>query len=158
MKNFVETLRFIFLSFEAIIVALGVFVESQYSDLVLALFMSIKVPDEQLKYLVMLPAGLCGWAFVTGRKLLFPEKDKSNVLLDWPEYWRLKAGFSAALVWSVVFMVTAIASWFADWKQPSTEALIALAVSMLGSVVCALSIYNAQITVEEAVCRYRSER
>lgn len=85
MKEFFETLRFFVVSFEAVIVVLGVFAEARYSDQVLTLVASIKVPDEQLKYLVMLPAGLCGWAFVSGRKLLFPDKDKSNVLLDWPE-------------------------------------------------------------------------
>lgn len=158
MRKLLETLRFFLVSFEAAVVAVGVFAEMQYSTQVLALVTSVEVPDEQLKYLIMFPAGLCGWAFVSGRKLLFPEKDKSNVLLDWPDYWKLKAGFSAALAWSVVFMVISIIVWFADWKQPTSGALIALAVSILGSAVCALSIYNAQINVEEAVGRFRNER
>lgn len=158
MRKFLETLRFFFVSFEAAIVAVGVFAEAQYSTQVLALVTSVKVPDEQLKYLVMLSAGLCGWAFLSGRKLLFPEKDMSNILLDWPDYWKLKAGFSAALAWSVVFMFISIIVWFADWKQPTSSALIALAVSILGSAVCALSIYNAQTNVEEAVGRFRNER
>ena len=123
------------MSFEAAIVVVGVFAEMQYSNQVLALVTAVKVPDEQLKYLVMLPAGLCGWAFVSGRKLLFPEKDKSNILLDWPDYWKLKAGFDAALAWSFVFMAIAIIAWFADWRQPTSGALIALAVSMIGSEI-----------------------
>ncbi|MEW6728516.1 MAG: hypothetical protein AB1332_04125 [Pseudomonadota bacterium] len=158
MSKLLETLRFFFMSFEAAIVAIGVFAEMKYSTQVLSLVTSVKVPDEQLKYLIMFPAGLCGWAFVSGRKLLFPENDKSSVLFDWPDYWRLKAGFSAALAWSVVFMFISIIVWFADWKQPTSGALIALVVSMLGSAVCALSIYNAQTNVEEAVGRFRNER
>lgn len=154
MKQSLETLRFFFLSPEAIVVLLGIFVEARYPSSVLSFAAFINVPDEQLKYLVMLPAGLCGWAFVSGRRLLFPEKDKFNVLLEWPDYWKLKAGFSAALAWSVIFMCISITVWFADWNQPASISLTALAVSMLGAAICALSIYNAQTSVEEAVGRF----
>lgn len=158
MRQFFETIRFFFLSLEAVIVLVGVLVEARYSNHVLSLAASIKIPEEQLKYLVMFPAGLCSWTFLSGRRLLFPEKDKSSVLLEWPDYWRLKAGFSAALAWSLIFMGTSIIVWFANWKQPTSIALIALAVSVVGAAVCSLSVYNAQTNVEEAVGRFRKRR
>ncbi len=158
MKPPIETLRFFLMSLETVVVLIGVLVEARYSSHVLSLVASINIPDEQLKYLIMLPAGLCAWAFISGRRLLFPEKDKSNVLLEWPDYWKLKAGFSAALAWSVIFMAISIIVWFADWKHPTSIELIALAVSILGSAICSLSIYNAQTNVEEAVSRFRERR
>lgn len=158
MRQLLETIRFFFLSLEAVVVLVGVLVEALYSNQVLSLATSIKIPEEQLKYLVMLPAGLCGWTFLSGRRLLFPEKDKSSVLLEWPDYWRLKAGFSAALAWSLIFMASSIIVWFANWSQPTSSALIALAVSVIGAAVCSLSVYNAQTNVEEAVGRFRERR
>jgi hypothetical protein len=155
MKTLLETLRFFFVSGEAVLVAVGILIETRYSAEVSALAALIKISDEQLQYCVMIPAGLCSCTFIYGRKLLFPDGSKSSILIDWPDYWRLKAGFSAALAWSVVFFVASIIVWFADWKQPTPIALIALFVSLCGSGMCAFSVYSAQINVDEAIGRSR---
>ncbi len=158
MKKFIETIRFFVVSYEMVVLLSGIAIESLYSSYVLALFVSVKLPDELLKSLVMLPPALCGWAFISGRRLLFPDKDKSNVLLDWPDYWKLKAGFHAALAWSVIFAFISIVAWMVDWNKPTSMTLISLVVSILGATICSLSIYNAQINVDEAVGHYREKR
>jgi hypothetical protein len=151
-----ETLRFFFISLETLVVLVGLIVELQYSSQILSFVVSINPPDGALSYLTMLPVVLCGWNFASGRKLLFPQKDQSNVLLEWPDFWRLKAGFTAALAWSVVFAAISIVTSLSDWKVPTSMAWISLAVSTAGAAICSLSIYNAQTNVEEALGRLRS--
>lgn len=158
MKPLLETLRLFVLSIESLIVLVGFIAEWQYSYPILQLVASIKLSDEPLKYIVAIPGALCAWTFLFGRKLLFPEKDKSNILQEWPDFWRLKAGFHAALGWSVIFAVISIVAWTTDWKQPSSTAWISLLVSIVGAAVCSLSVYSAQTTVEVAVAQFKEKR
>lgn len=158
MKPLLETLRFFVLSIESLIVLIGLIAEWQYSDSILQLVATIKLADEPMKYIVAIPGALCAWTFLSGRKLLFPEKDKSNILQEWPDFWRLKAGFHAALGWSVIFAVISIVAWASDWKQPSSIAWISLSVSIIGAAACFFSVYNAQTTVEVAVAQFRERR
>lgn len=155
MKPLLESLRFFVLSIEMLIVLAGFFAERHYSDAILQLVSSSKIPDEQLKYIAAVPGALCAWTFLSGRKLLFPEKDNANVLQDWPDFWKLKAGFHAALAWSVIFAVISIVAWSSDWKQPSAIAWITLLVSIVGAAVCFFSVYNAQTTAEVAVTQFK---
>jgi hypothetical protein len=155
MKPLLETLRFFVISIESLVVLVGFLAEWQYSDVILQLVSSIKLADEPLKYIVAIPGALCAWTFLSGRKLLFPEKDKSNILQAWPDFWKLKAGFQAALGWSVIFTVISIFAWTSDWKQPSSVAWTSLLVSIVGAAVCAFSVYNAQTVVEVAVAQFK---
>lgn len=158
MKPLLETARFFFLSIESLIVLGGLLAEWRYSDAILQLVASVKLADEPLKFVVVIPGALCGWAFLSGRRLLFPEKDKSNILQEWTDFWRLKAGFQAALAWSVIFAAISVVAWTSDWKQPSSTAWISLSVSIIGAAVCFVSVYNAQTTVEAAVAQYKEKR
>lgn len=157
MKPIIETLRFFFLSFESLIVLIGLFAEFQYSDAVLQFLASVKLADDPLKYIIAIPGALCGWSFISGRKLLFPEKDKSNILQEWPDFWKLKAAFQAALAWSVIFAGISFIVWTNDWKHPPSTAWISLFVSIMGSTSCFFSVYNAQTTVEIAVAQFKEK-
>jgi hypothetical protein len=155
MKPLLEALRFFFLSFESLIVAAGIFAESQYSEVIRQNLASINLADDPFKFVVAIPGALCGWAFLSGRKLLFPEKDKSNVLQDWPDFWKLRAAFQAALTWSVIFSCISVIAWMSDWKQPTSTAWISLFVSIAGAATCFISVYNAQTSVEVAVAQFK---
>lgn len=158
MKPHIEALRFFFLSVESVIVAAGILAESQYSELIRQFLVSVRLADDPLKYVTAIPDLLCGWAFISGRKLLFPEKDRSNILQEWPDFWKLKAAFHAALTWSVIFAGISLIAWTSDWTQPTSAAWISLLVSIAGGGVCFISVYNAQTTVEIAVAQYREKR
>lgn len=157
MRTLFETLRFFVLSIETLIVLVGLLAEWRYSDVVLQLANSIKLTDDPLKYVIVIPGGLCCWTFIFGRKLLFPEKDKANILQDWPDFWKLKAGFQAALAWSVVFAVISVFAWTGDWKKPTSITWISLFVSIIGSAICFFSVYNAQTTVEIAIAQFKEK-
>lgn len=158
MKPFFETLRFFVLSIESLIVFFGLLAEFRCSDAIMQLVASVKLADEPLKFIILIPSGLCGWTFLSGRRLLFPEKDKSNILLTWSDFWKLKAAFQAALAWSVIFATISIVVWTSDWEEPSSKAWISLLVSIAGAAVCSFSVYNAQTTVEVAVAQYKKKR
>lgn len=155
MKSILETLRFFLLSLELVVVIVGLVAEQWFSHSVLQFFALVKLSQDPLRFAVMAPVGLCGWMFVSGRKLLFPEKDKANILQEWADFWKLKAAFQAALTWSVIFAVISLHTWNGNWEHPSSAICISLLVSIVGSAVCFLTVYNAQITVEVAVSKYK---
>jgi len=158
MRRFLEAVRFFIFSPELVVVLLGLFANTCYYNEMQRLFGHSNLPDEQLKFLTTIPVGLCAWSFVSGRKLLFPDKDKYNVLQIWPDYWRLKIGFQASLVWSVIFAVSSILVWFGDWKHPSPTTWILFFASLAGSALSSLSIYNAQLHVEEETSLYKGPK
>ncbi|QRQ88192.1 hypothetical protein [Cupriavidus oxalaticus] len=158
MKRVAEFLRFFFVGPEMLVVVIGVLLRATFSDQVSHLISGIRISDDQLKWVIAVPAALFVWSLTAGRKLLFPEKDKEGILQQWPDYWRLRLGFHVALLWGFIFLSISMAAWAGDWKNPSVTDAILLAVSITGSGLCALSIYNAQTQAEEAVSRYKARR
>jgi hypothetical protein len=158
MKRVVEFGRFLIISYEFIVLLLGICAQSLFSIQIQALISNTRLQDEQLKFMAVIPASLCVWSFISGRKLLFPEKDKSSILQGWPDYWRLKSGFHAALTWNVVFFAISVFAWSSEWKTPSATSWIWLAISLLGAGVCCLSIYNVQNHLEEQISQCKENR
>jgi hypothetical protein len=158
MRRMLECLRFFVISFESIIVGTGALLRVFFLDEVQRLLSPVKIETEPLKFLVAIPAALCVWSFVSGRKLLFPDKDKHSILQAWPDYWKLKSGFSAALTWNVIFAALSVIAWVQDWKPPKGTSWIYLAVSLAGASVSSLSIYNAQCIVEEQTSQYKRQQ
>ncbi|WP_156173750.1 hypothetical protein [Cupriavidus basilensis] len=158
MKQTVEFARFFLIGPEMLIVVTGLLLRVIFPIQIDSLLHGIQVSDDQLKWLVAVPAALFAWSLTSGRKLIFPEKDKEGVLQQWPEYWRLRLGFHVALLWGFIFLMVSMAAWAGDWKNPSVTHAILLAVSITGSGLFSLSLYNAQTRVEEAVSQYKIRR
>ncbi|EEE01621.1 hypothetical protein BURMUCGD1_5904 [Burkholderia multivorans CGD1] len=51
-------------------------------------------------------------------------------------------------------MLISIYAWTGNWRHPSSDHFISLAISIIGSAMCSFSIYNAQIRVDEEIARY----
>lgn len=158
MKKLMEYGRFFIISFEFIVLILGIFTQLLFLKQIQGLVMNVKIQDEPLKVIAAIPVALCVWSFVSGRRLLFPDKDKVSVLQGWPDYWRLKIGFHAALTWNVIFAAVSVFAWTGDWERPSATLWVWLAVSVAGSGLSSLSVYNAQNHVEEATSQFKGQQ
>ncbi|MBY4834050.1 hypothetical protein [Burkholderia dolosa] len=139
---------------ELLLVVIGVAIQQWLVGPVEVLLAGINVTDDFIKWAVAIPGALLCWSLVSGRKLLFPEKDKNSILQKWPDYWILKICFHVALIWNLIFVLISIYAWTGDWKHPSPGHFISLVISIIGSAMCSFSIYNAQIRVEEEVSQY----
>ncbi|WP_155623921.1 hypothetical protein [Burkholderia territorii] len=151
MKKVFEIARVFFISPELLLVLVGIGIQQWLAKSVERLLVDINISDDFLKWAVAIPGALLCWSLVSGRKLLFPDKDKKSILQKWPDYWILKICFNVALVWNLIFVLISIYAWTGNWKHPSSSHLISLAISVIGSAMCSFSIYNAQTRVEEEV-------
>ncbi|MDN7953774.1 hypothetical protein QZM74_29100 [Burkholderia multivorans] len=154
MKKILEIARAFFVSPELLLVVIGVAIHRYFSKPVDRIIASVTVSDDFFKWVIAIPSALLCWSLVSGRKLLFPEKDGGGVLQGWSDYWILKICFYVALVWNLIFVLISIYAWTGNWRHPSSDHFISLAISIIGSAMCSFSIYNAQIRVDEEIARY----
>ncbi|UEP36893.1 hypothetical protein LL998_24940 [Burkholderia ambifaria] len=154
MKKILETARVFFISPELLLVVIGFAIQQSLTNPVERLLANINISDDFLKWAIAIPGALLCWSLVSGRKLLFPEKDKNSILQKWPDYWILKICFHVALSWNLIFVMMSIYAWTGDWKHPSPDRFISLTISIIGSAMCSFSIYNAQTRVEEEISQY----
>lgn len=154
MKKITEVARVFFISPEFLLVVIGVAIQMLLAKSVDHVITEINISDDFLKWSIAIPGALLCWSLVSGRKLLFPEKDKKSILQKWPDYWILKICFHVALAWNLIFVLISIYAWTGDWKHPSADHFISLAISIIGSAMCSFSIYNAQTRVEEEISQY----
>ncbi|KGC61455.1 hypothetical protein [Burkholderia pseudomallei] len=154
MKKITEVARVFFISPEFLLVVIGVAIQMLLAKSVDHVITEINISDDFLKWAIAIPGALLCWSLVSGRKLLFPEKDKKSILQKWPDYWILKICFHVALAWNLIFVLISIYAWTGDWKHPSADHFISLAISIIGSAMCSFSIYNAQTRVEEEISQY----
>ena len=143
MKKILEITRVFFISPELLLVVIGISIQQFLTK-----------PVGRLLTEINIPCALLCWSLAYGRKLLFPEKDKNSILQKWPDYWILRICFHVALAWNLIFVLISIYAWTGDWKHPSPDHFISLAISIIGSATCSFSIYNAQTRVEEEISQY----
>ena len=155
MKKLIEIAHSFFISVELAIVAVGVVAQLALTKSIANMLLGVHIPDDLFKWAIAIPGALLGWSLVSGRKVLFPDKDKANIIQKWSDYWRLKIYFHVTLAWNVVFLMISVYAWLYDWKVPSSSHFIALVVSILGSSTSSFSLYNAQTRVEEEMSQYK---
>lgn len=156
MNRLTTALRFLVIGPEFLVLFLGGVLAFGYPHAVNTWLPSQALSQEVLKYVAVLPLASSAWMLSQGRKLLFPEKDKSHALQEWPDYWRLKYGFNIAIFYSFVFSLLAIFSWAMDWQAQSPHPQVMLSVALLGAVSNFLTFYYAQIELDEAIGRLKA--
>lgn len=144
-----------FISFEFLIMLLGVLAGVWSGNREVAGFAGIELTDEKIKYLGLIPAVVFVWVFKEGRSILFPPGDKRQILCDWPDFWRLEIIFKVALANGVLFAVVGIMAWLHKWSPPQSNAVILLGVGVLGALINAYTVYNAQIQVNKILLQQR---
>lgn len=150
-----ELLRFIIASPEFLIILLGIGAEYLFSIEIANLINDVDLSDEWVKAIAAVPIAAAAWMLMSGKKLLFPEKDKENILQAWPDYWKLKLGFWVAFAYLILFALLAMVAWAMDWKRGASLPWVLMMTAVAGGSAAFLSLFAAQMTVDEAIARYK---
>jgi len=149
MKKLLEILRFFFVSPEFVLILLAIVLYKYFNDFIFNFTEPLRKNSEAIRYLSLMPAGLAVWIFTKGKSLLFPEKDKKEILHNWPDYWKLRLGFDVSLFYSGLFVLTGFISWVLDWSIKDSLPVMMSLTSVLGSAIVCYTVYKSQITVNE---------
>ncbi|MFA5170979.1 MAG: hypothetical protein WC426_05380 [Sulfuriferula sp.] len=142
-------LRVILLSFEAILILGGVYFLYAYADLAQSMADRASISEDMLKYLTFLPVGIAGWVFVESRKLVFEKDTMAKLLVNWPDYWRLKAHINATFLFAILFTLISFAPWFVKQHLSSGLGFVLFCLGIFGQFVVAASVYLAGFKIQE---------
>jgi hypothetical protein len=149
MRTFIEFLRFVVISVEFIIILVAITLYLFFSDYIISLTALISEKTEIIKHLALVPSFITVAVFKKGRSLLFPEKDKKEILQHWPDYFKLRIGFEVATIYSVVFATIGFIGWTLDWSKSSPVPALSLFTALSGSTIVFYTIYKADIKINE---------
>lgn len=144
-------LRVILISVEALVLALGWLVWTYFASQLHELASSLTLNGEVLKYLMLLPTALAVWVFNEVRGLLQEDKDMIQLLVKWPDYWRLKTHAWVSLIYAVVFACMSLFPWVAKSGISNGSGMLLFVTSIIGQLSLAISVYVARITLKEIV-------
>jgi len=151
MSRFREYLFVLTVSFEFVFILLGIILGLCWQPPLRYLATLLDTSAEVLRYLAFVPIGLAVWNINESKKLLFPDHDKTNILHEWPNYWKLRVRFGVSFFYSCIFALAGISSWLLGLSTKNTGHLALIICSILGSLSVSISIYWARINEEEAL-------
>ena len=106
---------------------------------------------EILKWIPVLPLGICGFSFNLAWRLTEPLSKSNRLLYDWPEYWQLKYRRNISLVLSGLMAAVAICLWiFSTSLTPFGLGFLFL-LSLGVSVIVISCLAFASFTLKEIV-------
>ncbi len=144
-------LRVALISVEAIVLALGWLAWTYLAPQLHDFASSLALNDEVLKYLMLLPTALAVWVFNEVRGLLQEDKDTIQLLVKWPDYWKLKVHAWVSLIYAVVFACMSLLPWVAKSGISTGSGMLLFVTSIIGQLSLAISVYVARITLKEIV-------
>lgn len=153
MKTLIEFARFLIISPEFIVLLCSFVLYEFFSDYLISITLSISKNTEMIKHFALVPSFIMIAVFKKAKGLLFPEKDKKEILQSWPDYFKLKLGFEVAILYSIVFAIIGILGWALDWTESSPLPALGLLTALVGSSIVFITIYKAEITINETFVR-----
>lgn len=110
---------------------------------------AVKFNTDLIKYLIVLPVGVFAWVLKEVKDIVVAEKDNIKVLINWPDYWRLKCHLQVSILYGVIFCCASIAPWLRDQAIYDAFGIVVFLNSLLGILIVATSVYFAQISLKE---------
>ncbi len=147
MKRLIDLLRTFIISFEFVILIVGMGLI--FFDLIPAAnvaFLS-SASDEKIKWMALLPVALLGLIFKDCSKLLFPEKDKKEIITGWSNYWQLRNLADVTMGYGIIFAVSGSLSWILDLSSNRARLVVLLSTSVIGSGVTYCTFHRAMTTI-----------
>ncbi len=141
--------RVLFISVEAFLISVSELVWYQFSADLNHLATTIKLNDDILKYLMLVPVGLAVWVANELRQLLQEDKGTTRFLMGWPDYWKLKLHLWVSLIYAVVFVWMSIAPWVVQAGISTGIGLLLFLTSIVGQITLSASVYAARLRVKE---------
>lgn len=145
----INVLRATFVSFEILVLLSAIVFLLWNPAWVSGLGARVAGNSELLKYLVLVPVAVFLWILSLSRKMFFPENDKKKVFQNWPDYQRFKEVVLVGLGFAFFFSIVGVATWIMDWKKGPETPFVLVGTSIIGSLVSALSMYQAEIRLNE---------
>jgi hypothetical protein len=149
MKRLSNIVRAFFVSFEFLCIVIGILLTIWRPSAIQGIAEQIASNGDMIKYLALAPVGVFGWVFSHSRKMLFPEADKKSILQGWPDYPAFRDVVFVGVAFSVIFVVTGLATWAMDWSSSPAVPFTWTAVSLIGAAIAAFSMYHAEIVLTE---------
>lgn len=155
MKWFLEFIRAFFVSPEMLVCVSGVAATislSRFPDLTPP---GVLTNNDFVKHLALLPSAILIWVTTTARKVIFPQKDISNWLQSWPDYYKLKTCVFAAFTWNIAYAATGLFLWGGVLANHPLLMGTMLLSSVVGAGVVGFTVYSAGITINETFATVR---
>ncbi|MDH4027203.1 MAG: hypothetical protein OEU95_00030 [Nitrospirota bacterium] len=153
MKPFIDFIRFLIISPEFLILLVAFVLYEFFSDYLVIITLLISKKTEMIKHFALVPSFIMIAIFKMAKSLLFPEKDKKEILQSWPDYYKLKLGFEVAILYSILFAIIGILGWALDWNETSPLPALGLLTALFGSSTVFITTYKAEITINETFAR-----
>jgi len=142
-------LRILLISVEALLIGVSGLVWYHFAADLNHLAATIKLNDDVLKYLMLVPVGLAVWVANELRQLLQEDKGTTRFLVGWPDYWKLKLHLWGSLVYAGAFVCMSIAPWVVQAGISSGIGLLLFLTSIVGQVILSANVYAARLRVKE---------
>lgn len=141
--------RVLLISVETFLIGVSGLVWYHFSAYLNHLATTIKLNDDILKYLMLVPVGLAVWVANELRQLLQEDKGTTRFLMGWPDYWKLKLHLWVSLIYAVVFVCMSIAPWLVQAGISTGIGLLLFLTSIVGQITLSASVYAARLRVKE---------
>lgn len=149
-------LRVGLVSFEALVLASAWLSFSYFNNELQAFAAALALNDEVLKYLMLLPAALAVWVINETKILLQEDKETVRILIDWPDYWKLKTHTWISLGYAVVFAFMSLIPWVSKSGISTGIGMLLFLASIVGQLCLAISVYDARIRVKEIIAHAKA--
>lgn len=155
MKYIFEYLRTFVFSFEFLFIILGICFGLWWQKPIEILGELLNPTNEILKHLSFVPLGLGVWCINQSRKLLFPDQNKTEILHEWPDYWKLRVVFNVTFLYSCLFAAAGLFSWLFNFSVKNPLQLSYIIFTILGSLAVTVSVYWARVNLEEILIKIK---
>jgi uncharacterized membrane protein len=147
--RFFYSLRTLLISLEALILCVAGFLWSQFRPELDATALMIEINVKILEYLMLLPVAIAVWILNELRQIPFETEATTKILVNWPDYWRLKQHIWVAFFYALLFAGLSIFPWVATTGISTGQGLLIFCTSILGQLTVAASVYSVRFRIKE---------
>lgn len=145
-------LRVFFVSYEFVFLALCLAVYMLSQKVLSGSFPLSSLNEDAVKWAMIYPAGIAGWTLKEGVEVLFPGENNEEVLLEWPDYWKLRIHFDVGITNSILFTIPCFIVWLLSALNTLVGAWVF--VGFAGALsINAFSFYTAKIHLKSVLIR-----
>lgn len=141
--------RVFFVSLEFLFLALTLLCARLFESHASALASTLAINEELIKWAILLPITLFAWCANEGRDLIFSNPEHSKILVNWPDYWRLKQHVFVSLIFLLIFCALSVLPWLSKSGITTGAGLVLFVAGCIGCGIVAAHIYAAKISINE---------
>lgn len=141
--------RVFFVSLEFLVLTLTFFCVRLFEPHASAIASALAINEELIKWAILLPITLFAWCANECRDLIFSNPDHSKILVNWPDYWRLKQHIVASLIYLIIFCALSGFPWLSKSGITTGPGLIFFVAGCVGCIIVAAQLYAAKMSINE---------